>query len=826
MSRFLKTEPLKSDLSNLTTQAVTVIQELSSGSLLDGQNKLKSIHVPDLAISTVSVVADIPARDALVVQSGDAAKVLSNNKVYLYDGAVWVEIEAASTLSGLGDTTINNPINNNVLEYIGGVWINSTALSDHTANANLHFTEASIDHVNIQNKGTNTHAQIDSHISDTTIHFNTTVGLTDMDTSAPANKDFLIYSTTSNKYETRQAALRDLSSMNLVSVGNGQILKYSSGNSKWNNVDDTLADKNDVNFTALTTDDIARFNNTSGKWENVQYTLSNLVDTSIIGPTDLQLLTYLSGSWQNRSITIGDIFDVTNAGPSQDNIFRFNSGTNKYENVDGKLNNNPQLNLTSITNNDILKWDNATLKWINTPIPVNTDTNNIVDLLDTNIIAPSNGQVLTYNSGQWENQNLPAAGEANTYSSLGGTSIIGTKTGVNLPFKGLTSGLGITLTPNVNDVQIATDLDINELGNVTITAPINDHILKYSGGTWINGTITTGETNTASNVGTGEGLIFKQKSGVDLQFKKIKQGSNITVTNGTDDITIDATGGNPFNQSLNTTDSPTFVQTTVPTYMIKDLGGGNEAKIYLDGFNVLHHKMINGSAYRIENQTNGIVMEMDSTGRGNYLQGLICSGGGSLKGNEAKVFRCYGASKFSNGDIENFGGQFSTSGTAWTLISSKRIKRNIVPREKTDVFKKLASVQVVNYKHRYCDSMKVGVIAEDIIAGKYYECCIKNMPEFKFTDCMNDREYTELNVPTLDPEILTWDMLIGIQELIREVTQIKLNNTSTTTTTSTEAPASTECTNCEELQMQIDGLKGEVQGLTTRISLLEKILLE
>lgn len=51
-----------------------------------------------------------------------------------------------------------------------------------------------------------------------------------------------------------------------------------------------------------------------------------------------------------------------------------------------------------------------------------------------------------------------------------------------------------------------------------------------------------GEANTTSNVGTGEGLA-KAKDGVNLPFKTLKAGANITLTASTDELEISAAGG-------------------------------------------------------------------------------------------------------------------------------------------------------------------------------------------------------------------------------------------------------------------------------------------
>lgn len=131
------------------------------------------------------------------------------------------------------------------------------------------------------------------------------------------------------------------------------------------------------------------------------------------------------------------------------------------------------------------------------------------DLQFRSLKAGAGINIATQGAGEIVISSTVAAGEANTASSLGtGNSIVGTKNGVDLRFKSIKAGTNITISADTNELVIsATD---------------------------------TGEVNTLQSKGTGTSLVGS-KTGSALGVKSLKAGSNITITDTGDEVTINAT---------------------------------------------------------------------------------------------------------------------------------------------------------------------------------------------------------------------------------------------------------------------------------------------
>jgi len=107
-----------------------------------------------------------------------------------------------------------------------------------------------------------------------------------------------------------------------------------------------------------------------------------------------------------------------------------------------------------------------------------------------------------------------------------------------------------------------------------------------------------GETNTASNIGAGGVGVFKQKTGVDLEFKKINAGSNkilITDDTGNNEVDVDLVEGNitignlsgaPTGTVVGITDAQTLTNKTLTdntTYLQDDLDNTKKVQFQLSG---------------------------------------------------------------------------------------------------------------------------------------------------------------------------------------------------------------------------------------------------
>ncbi len=135
--------------------------------------------------------------------------------------------------------------------------------------------------------------------------------------------------------------------------------------------------------------------------------------------------------------------------------------------------------------------------------------------IGTLLFSNQSGFYLTSDSSGRPIVNIDAAAASGTITdaaNLGaGGQVFKNKSASTLNFRSILGGSNVTVTQNANDLTIAAS--------------------------------DTGEVNTASNLGTGQGIWF-DKQGVDLRFKSIVAGNNIALSATSSEVTITSTPPN------------------------------------------------------------------------------------------------------------------------------------------------------------------------------------------------------------------------------------------------------------------------------------------
>lgn len=157
---------------------------------------------------------------------------------------------------------------------------------------------------------------------------------------------------------------------------------------------------------------------------------------------------------------------------------------------------------------------------------------------------------------------IDSDGEANTLSNLGsgvdGSGLASTKDGVDLPIKRIKAGDNMSITEGTNSIELDASVPIQSIVNAGTGQDIFISVLNAAAqlkgllaGTNITLSTDTNknivitcnaENNTASNIGSSGIGVFSQKVAEDLQFKNIAAGSNISISEEDNIITITSDG--------------------------------------------------------------------------------------------------------------------------------------------------------------------------------------------------------------------------------------------------------------------------------------------
>lgn len=375
----------------------------------------------------------------------------TDGQVLTYNDATstWQPVTPVTTVETLGDVVLTNLTNGEVLQYDGANWVNAPAggggggaLGDLT---DVTITAAAAGEVLRYNGSAWVDAQLDYSDLSGTPAIPADIGdLGDVTITSAAAGEVLRYNGSTwvdaqldysdlTGTPALVSAINDLSDVTITAAAAGEVLRYNG--SAW--VDAQLA------YTDLsgTPTNVSSFTNDAGYLVDITAEpIGDLSNVSLTSVTTGDVLSYNGSSWVNSAAPPADI-----SGSSINALNDVDTTTSPPSNGEGLI------------------WNSISGNW--EPGTVSAGSVALDDLTDVTITAAATGEVLRYNGSAWVDAQL-------AYSDLSGTPSLAP----------------VATSGDYNDLsnKPTIPVDINDLGDVTITSATTGQILEYNGSAWVN----------------------------------------------------------------------------------------------------------------------------------------------------------------------------------------------------------------------------------------------------------------------------------------------------------------------------------------------------
>ena len=463
-------------------------------------------------------------------------------EVLRYDGAAWVD--AQLDYADLANTPANVSAFANDSGYLTDVVLDVTPQLGGNLDVNGNYIISTANgNVSIAPNGTGL-LEVRGNTNDGSIKLNcsaNTHGVTikspphaaaatytlTLPTSAGANGEVLstdgtgTLSWVANAGGGGASALNDLTDVTITAAATGEVLRYNG--SAW--VDAQLAysdlsgtpaipadigDLGDVTITSAAAGEVLRYNGSA--WVDAQLDYSDLTgtpalvsaiddlsDVTITAAAAGEVLRYNGSAWVDAQLAYTDLSGTPT------NVSSFTNDAGYLVDITaepiGDLSN---VSLTSVTTGDVLSYNGSS--WVNSAAPpadISGSSINALNDVDTATSSPSNGEGLIWNStsGNWEPGTVSAGPVA--LDDLTDVTITAAATGEVLRYNGSAwvdaqlAYSDLSGTPSLAPVATSgsyndlTDkptipVNIDDLGDVTITSATTGQILEYNGSAWVN----------------------------------------------------------------------------------------------------------------------------------------------------------------------------------------------------------------------------------------------------------------------------------------------------------------------------------------------------